>query len=234
MKMSWKIYLSLTVVFILSVVITFMLPVNDFYKGIIATPAMGSLFYALYQISRDESAFKKEKYLQQQKQFFNLGSTSHMANVVFNKHVEFIERYMEEVHKTVSKLFREGPTKEAIELSNNLFRIREQYAAWIPKEESLKLEPFENAVREIGSLSYQADIVDKKTLRGSKTIIKLYDKFSKVLGIDLRIDEQEEEIYSSAVEEVKSKIGSILGIEELTAMRKMLIKEAISFLKKET
>ena len=197
------------------------------------TPAVGSLIYALYQILRDEAAFEKKKYLQYQQQIFNLGSTSHMANVVFDKHVEFVEHYIEEVDKAVSILLRNGPTKEAIELSNELFRTKQKYAAWIPREESLKLEPFENAVREIGVLSLKADRIEK-TGSGSVDVIKVvWDKLSKVLGIDLRIDPKNEEFKESAVEEVKLKIRSLLGIEELTTIRRILIDNAISFLKKD-
>jgi len=55
-----------------------------------------------------------------------------MANVVFDKHVEFVERYMEEVDRTVSSLLHDGPTREAIKLSDKLFHIKRRYAAWIP------------------------------------------------------------------------------------------------------
>jgi len=130
MKTSWKIYLFLVVVFSFSVFITLL--VSDVYKGLASIPATGSLIYALYQIFRDQSAFEKKKYLQQQQQIFNIGSTSHMANVVFDKHVEFVERYMEEVDRTVSSLLHDGPTREAIKLSDKLFHIKRRYAAWIP------------------------------------------------------------------------------------------------------
>lgn len=113
MKQTIRTYIGLSIVFALSVVITLLLPVEEVFKGITALPAVGTMIGAVYQIFRDQASFERNKKLQHQQQIFNLATTSHMANMVFDKHVEFCEKYMMEVHETVRTLFREGPTKEA-------------------------------------------------------------------------------------------------------------------------
>lgn len=201
---------------------------QDFFKGLAAIPAIGSLLYALFLIFQSEAEHKKQKYLQRQQQIFNLASTSHMANVSFDKHVEFCERYMEEVHNTVSTLFREGPTHEALKHSDNLFNIKVKYAAWIPKDIAATLEPFENALRKIGALAGREESSRRTAVDLSTIINKMYETFEEVLSID-KLDQEHSEI---AVEEVKQRIRAIMGIDELTKMRRMLIKEALEFLEK--
>ncbi|MPX92090.1 hypothetical protein [Salinivibrio sp. VYel1] len=76
-----------------------------------------------------------------------------MANSVFDKHVEFCEKYLAEVHQTVVTLTREGPTKEALYHAGKLYTLRIEYTAWITPEIDEKLMPFEKAVRNIGAKS---------------------------------------------------------------------------------
>lgn len=74
-----------------------------------------------------------------------------MANVTFDKHIEFCEMYMEEVHKTVSTLFRDGPTEVALSHAGRFNDLRQDYAAWITNDINEQLFPFEQALRELGS-----------------------------------------------------------------------------------
>jgi hypothetical protein len=224
MKLSWKSYIALAVVFFLSLMMTLILP-SDIFKGLAAMPATGALLYALYQIFRDQAAFEKQKYLQRQQQIFNLGSTSHMANVAFDKHVEFCEHYMEEVHNTINTLFQEGPTTKALDHSRNLFNMKRRYAAWIPQDVALTLEPFEKAISEIGTGSRLRNMqTGPDTLNLTE---KTWGTLNKIMDKNLNAEHRE-----VAVEEQKQRIRAILGIEELTKMRTMLVKEALSFLEK--
>ena len=93
---TWTTYIFLGIVVLLSSLITWGLPINELFKGIAVTPAIASLFFALFRVFRDEAEFQKKQFLQEKQQFFNLASTSHMANVAFDKHVEFCELYLYE------------------------------------------------------------------------------------------------------------------------------------------
>jgi len=209
------------------------IPTSELFKGIIASPAVAALIGALYQLFRDQAAFEKQKYFADQKRVFDIGATSHMANTAFDKHVEFCEKYMQEVDCTVTTLFKEGPSKEAYNHATNSYLLRREYAAWLTDEMNTSLEPYEQAVREIGAWAGFVKATQNSPQyeeQRSAKLEKIYQKFNEILSID---DKQEiNEIY--AIEAVKKKIRKILGIEELTQIRKYLIKQAVKAVEKQT
>jgi hypothetical protein len=234
MKQTSKTYLGLGLVFVASVAAALLLPIDAVFKGIASTPAIVALIGALYQILREQAAFEKQRYLQRQEQFFNLGVTSHMANTAFDKHVEFCEKYMKEVHSTVATLFRHGPTKEAFENVGHFIELRREYAAWVPRDVGLQLEPFENA---LSRMSTQMGLADDLIGDGQshdvrvKAIHEAHSIFKKVLQIGKEDPSNENSVVS--VEVIKERIRSILGIEELTRIREKLIRQALQLLEKD-
>uniref|UniRef100_UPI00356A2641 hypothetical protein n=1 Tax=Pontibacterium sp. TaxID=2036026 RepID=UPI00356A2641 len=82
-------WFGLAVIIAVSIGVTFFAPIGEVYKGVAALPAIGGLFAALFQLLRDNAAHERAVELQSSQQLFNLGATSHMANTVFDKHVEF-------------------------------------------------------------------------------------------------------------------------------------------------
>lgn len=224
MKHTAKTYLGLAIVFLGSVVVTLLLPIDEVFKGVAAIPGIGSLIIALYQLFRDQASYEKQIALQQQQQFFNLGVTSHMANIAFDKHVEFCEKYMAEVHLTMFTLFQRGPTEKVSEHAAKLYLLRQEYAAWITAEISTNLDPFQNALSKLGS---QARLVDamKNENTTQKILLEMYDTFDNIM--DLKKKDRDKINPDIAVENIKTRIRSILGIEELTLIREKVIKEAI-------
>lgn len=186
-----------------------------------ATPGGLALIGTLYQILRDQSAHERKIELQRRQEIFNLGATSHMANVVFDKHVEFCEKYMSEVHDTVLTLYREGPTEIALSHANNFHKLRQKYAAWLTEEINDNLFPFEQALRSLGADQGLINHTNDQGLR-SKHIEKVYADFKKILTIE----EGQEPDPEIATEVVKKKVRKILDIEDLVQLRKRLIKEA--------
>lgn len=77
-KICLKTYLGLLAVFIGSFGCAYFLPINEAFKGIATTPAIGALLVAIYQILKDQAAFERQDYLQRQQQIFNLGATSQL------------------------------------------------------------------------------------------------------------------------------------------------------------
>jgi hypothetical protein len=153
-----------------------------------------------------------------------LAVTSHMANVAFDKHVEFCEKYIAEVHLTMSTLFQRGPTEEVIGHAQNLFLLRQQYAAWITADISKKLDPFQNALSKLGS---QARLVEamRNAANGDKIIEEMYATFDSIMDLDKK--DRDKINPDIAVENIKTRLRDILGIEELTRIREKVIKEAI-------
>ena len=230
--MQRKTYIISGVVFILSISLTFLLPIGELFKGIAAMPAISVLIGVLYQTARDHIAYEKQIELQKKRQFFDLGATSHMANTAFDKHVEFCEKYMIEVHKTLLlALIQKGPTCDAVTNANKLYSLRQEYSAWVTEEIALELDKFESAVRSVGTRTGLAQSLSnnpsdaKKGLKASREAKELLAKIlGEYYGNDQTIDND------IAVEKVKAKIRGILGIEELTKIRKWIVSQAIGMI----
>lgn len=226
------VYVGLTLVFAIAAGTAWLISASDWVKGMIATPGVLALFGVLIQIARDAAQFEKQKYLQSDQQIFSLGANSHMSNAAFDKHVEFCEAYMSEVHQTVSILFQKGPTKEAIECAQRLFELKRKYAAWMPKAVALKLEPFENALHKIGTEKARiaelgADLQNER----ARAIERLYALFMNLMNLEAIASgpDHKEEL---AIENVKEKVRAILGINELTEIRDFIISRSAAYARK--
>jgi hypothetical protein len=118
--------------------------VSAFVAAIAGNVGLVGLIGVLYQLLRDEAAHQKEVWLQHDDQLFQVGATSHMANMVFDKHVEFSEEYVTEVQRTVDTLFAHGPHEKALEHANNLQEIRRERR---PLSELLRLTTWKSEWR---------------------------------------------------------------------------------------
>ncbi|MEW8040450.1 MAG: hypothetical protein AB2800_09710 [Candidatus Thiodiazotropha endolucinida] len=220
-----KIYIALLALSIFSFSVAYTLPTDEILKGIYASPGLLALFGILYQILRDQSAHERSLEIQKRQQIFNIGATSHMANVAFDKHVEFCEKYMQEVHETVSTLYREGPTENALSHAGKFHMLRQEYAAWLTDEINENLFPFEQALRNLGAgkqfINTTIGISQYQEQR-LMHIKKVYEDFSKILTVE----KGEEPDPIIATEVVKKKVRDILDIEDLVQLRKRLIEEA--------
>ena len=95
---SKLIYIALAVLLVGSLTAYSLLPVGA-QRDLVAAPAIGSLFLALFQIFRDMAAHEKAVGLLELQNNFALGAMSHLANVAFDKHVSFCEKYAEEMSR---------------------------------------------------------------------------------------------------------------------------------------
>ncbi|MDI5986271.1 hypothetical protein QLQ85_15870 [Halomonas sp. M4R5S39] len=207
--------------------VTFFAPISEVYRGVAALPSVGGLAVALFQLIRDRSAHQRKLELQNEQNLFNLGATSHMANTIFDKHVEFCEKYLSEVHQVVVTLTREGPTQEALDHASNLYSLRIAHTAWITPEIDEKLMPFERGVRTIGA---NAGLVraltgeeDREGTR-SEAIREMYDIFKSLMDIG-EVDVKDGD---ATVVAVKNRVREILQVNELVAIREYLISKAAS------
>ncbi len=226
MKLST--YIILLIIFGLSLSAALYFPIDDIWRGISVTPAIGAMVAAIYQILRDHSSYLKSKELQQHTQDFTLGVTSHMAKVAFDKHVEFCEKYMEEVHKTIKTLWQEGPTEKAMVHSRKFQSLRMEYATWMTEKITAKLVIFEDKLFSIGSKTR----LSERTKNGGvweKAYKEADDAWDAVLG--QLIDKEKSVDENVAIESVKEKIREILGVDELTELRGLLIQKAVEHVK---
>lgn len=217
MKLSNKFYVITATIFIILVLIISFAPISEFAKGVLALPAAGSLFSALYQLFRDQFEHERRLELQRQQHFFNLGVTSHMANIVFDKYVEFCEGYLEEVDKTIGTLLRDGPTEKAGVHANDLARFRRKYYAWISNDINKLLEKFEIALIHLG-------------MKSKTSLSEAEKKWDELLGVLISGEENKKDI---AAENIRKKIRELLGTDQLTEIRKWIVSEAEKYIKQE-
>ena len=223
LEFSWKFYLVLLAVAVVSFGTAWLLPVPEIFKGFTAVPGIGALLAVAVQILRDRIAYEREKELQRKQQFFNLGVMSHMASVAFDKHVEFCEKYIGQMSEDLDKLFAEGPTPEALSVADKLRKIRSEFRTWLTKDIVDKILPYEKALREIGAsarLEEHLPVGEKRT----SVIDKMFDVFSDVTGIKKEENGINKDI---APEIIINHLQTVLGIQELTELRQKVIKEAI-------
>ena len=174
-------------------------------------------------LAYDSEAHERAIGIKQREEFFNLSVTSHMATVAFDKHAAFCEDYVARVNKGVGELFRDGPSKNAMSIVQDLASIRQKHAPWVPADVLNGLKPFEEALWKVGiNAGYVADVGDAHD-RGDR-IDEMYKIFSQVLGQPWQGTEQRSEV---RIEQVLVYIQGVLGIEELHELRTTVVRRAI-------
>jgi hypothetical protein len=168
--------------------------------------------------------------MEEAKNRFTVGATSHMANVAFDEHVLFCEEYVAEMQRGLTTLFRKGPHQEALTHADRLSGIREHWAVWLTPEIETELGKFESALRTIGSHAWLVKEAPNDPDRGV-SIHEMYGKFAEVVG--LARWEGKEITGEIAVTTVIRKLRRVLGIDELTQLRTELVKRALNNLNAE-
>jgi len=227
MQLNWKLYVVAAILCVVSFVTASLLPTTDVIRSLITVPGVGALFIALFQLLRDEAAHVKALEIHDKQQLFNVGVTSHMANVAFDKHVEFSETYIKKMQEGLTELFRTGPPGESLRFAQDLQDIRLSFRAWLTGDVQAKIMPFESALREMGAIHIALEGMPPGANRSSK-VDQIYKRFSEVAGIEHEGHVNEE----LAPGRIMDHIQALLGVEQLCRLRKAVIEAAINTLEK--
>lgn len=219
----------------LSLGLFFVLPSGEFIQLLAAIPLVGSLVAVLVQTLRDQVAHDRALTMFAAEKLFTIGASSHMANIAFDKHVQFSEEYAKEVHETLMTLSREGPTENALRHATNLYILRQKHAVWLTVKLEADLELFESALRKLGSNAYMV-----KSSPGAPKPLQLvkamYKNFADVMGADIMGSndwEGEELSEERAISAVIRRLRGILGTEELAEMRSAIIARSMQELRQD-
>lgn len=226
-RLSWKVYSLLFVVIGISSILSLYAPIPNFFRVVSSLPAIGGLLGVLITIVKDNAAHERNLIVQQKNQDYMLGVTSHMANVTFDKHVEFCEAYMNKTTEGFMKLMSQGPTPDAAGIALGLKLLRLKYVTWIAHDVYKKLEIFEQALFDIGMLSpdrgevlsKQEDVIMNEEAR---------HLFDVIAGDKKALTCEEENI---AISKVTEHLQDILGIKELFILCRKAILDALSRIK---
>lgn len=182
MTYSWPVYSIPAIVFALSLGTALFLPTADILRWISGAPAIVALIGVVLQIFRDQAQHEKALIVQRDQQHFVLGITSHMANVAFDRHVDFREKYITQTQETLSTLFREGPTRQGFELSAKLADIRLSFRTWLTSDIQNKILSFEDALTRIAGMHLELGhlpVGEKRT----QVVETMHNTFADVLGL---------------------------------------------------
>lgn len=218
-----RLYLISAAVFLAACAAAALVPVSSFLKGAFAVPAVGSLLGILVQAWRDQIAHERSVDLLQRQQDFALASASHMAEVAYDKHVQFCEAYIQRTNRGLQELFAEGPSKKALQFAWDLTSIRLEYRAWLTEEIEDKLQPYERALREIGANEELLEHLDTGEER-TQIVNAVYAAFKLASGIDHPATDDEK---ARSAAHVIDTLRDVLGIKHLTALRQAVTRVAI-------
>jgi len=238
-------YCGLAIICFLGLYIASRPDVVEFVRIAAGTPAIGSLLGALFLLLRDDIAFERELLRDEiaherttlrdeiayerglktkdSENAFSIGALSHMAEVAFNKHVEFCDEYIKKTIDVIDKLLQSGPDQEAMRLASGLLAVRQRWVVWLTPEIEHALEPFERAVRKVGTDSWllknSASFDDRH-----KVVERVYAIYSEVLGIkEFNGGEVSSE---KTVQTIVDELRRVLGIKELTELRSRFVRRA--------
>ena len=229
MKTSgWGYYLWMGAFGIGCFVVATWLPTEPFLKGMVATPGVVSLLGVAFLIIRDHNDYLRKLDFQNKKNDFDLAVASHMANQVFDKHSVFCDEYLSEMNKGIRELVARGPHKETIKITIALSNIRQKHTAWLTKEIDSQLSQVEYALQLISADEHYLDhlpVGDKR----KEVVESAYKKFKTLLSIkepeDTSKTTHEKEV---AFADILDFLRSLLGVNELTALRQQVVKSAVS------
>lgn len=229
-----------------SFAIALTLPTSGLVAAVIASPGAVALLGALYQLLRDHAAHELQLVRDEaahQRQLLrdeladhrnilaraaershDLAVTSHMANVAFDKHVEFVERYLERVQETIRALYRQGPAQGALDLCGELVDIRLKYAAWLTKDVESKLTPVENALHRIGVNALVLTDMPVGEKR-SRIVEEMFNTYRDVLGLEGSDRPANPDV---VVHRIIDHLRSLLHVEQFSRLRTAAIDTYLS------
>lgn len=223
---SWKVYAVAAAVLVVFFIAAWIAP-TDLLSAILSIPGIAAVLTMLFQFVRDQAAHERALDLQQRQQLFDLGVTSHMANIAFDRHVAFVENYISTMQGGLTDLFTTGPPGESLMFSQKLADIRLSLRAWITEDIEAKVMPFEAALRKMGATKIALEGLPAGPER-KQLVTEIYTAFSAVAGIEHegQVDE------TLAARRIMSHLQDSLEVRQLVRLRRAAIQTAIKALER--
>lgn len=189
-------------------------------------PAVGAMFAAIFQLVRDDAAHGRKKEILLKEQHYSLAASSHMANVVFDKQVEFSDKYTAEVLNSFHTLMPKRDWEEAHDFAKNLTFIRLEYMCWLTTEIDENLEAFEKKLRTLGANSSYIKMPKGEGTNqehrdeAAREMLEIQNAFLNILD---KTEEQPEVKLSS----LSKKMRKMLNVEELATLKNKLVDSSL-------
>jgi len=186
-----------------------------------------AIFGGMFTLIRDEMQRYHKQLMQEQNQAFSLGAMSHMANITFDKHVEFCEEYVKEFKEVMHDLSKSGVSKECYEYAGRLYKIRESHILWISDQVNNRLVYLERCLRKIGVGAEQLER-DTRLEERIKMVDIIHEIYCEICEIEGNNEKSEQDKESQIAEsKILNNLRKLLEVEDMTEIRKSLISRAV-------
>lgn len=162
--------------------------------------------------------------LQKDLQSFTMWSSTHMANVTFDKQVDFWEEYLDLATKSVQNLWHHWPNEKSEKFANELRDLRrsKKHLLWLTRDINERLEVFEKKLRDIWG---KAHILKNEPAWPIRTKLVWENHYTQLRLITVKDDDWNDWGYFEVIYYLQEKI---LWISDLTDLRMKIIVSAIN------
>lgn len=220
-RRTWEIAI-LTTVCVASFVGTRCLPVTGVLQGMVALGWPASMVGLVIVIVRDNLAHARAAELQERQHLFEMGAASHMAAMIFDKHIAFCEEYLNALFDSLEAIKCAGPDKRMADVATKLWQVRRKYLAWLDEDLDRELIAIENAVRSMAIGSTQME----QTLRADEERMKIfkgiYETFHAFIGMREARDQE------GSIASILEQFRALLGVRALINVRNLIVRKFAS------
>lgn len=119
--------------------------------------------------------------IERRKSVFSIGISSHMADVFFDKHIEFCEAYLKAASAALYALTEEGEDDPL--LDTRVFSgIRREWALWLTPEIEIKLDRYERDLPRLGGEAQVYEAQGPPSTSNENSINRLIADLRELLG----------------------------------------------------
>lgn len=230
MKLEWKCYLMLATIFVAALLVKLLLPLSPIWKELLSAPVVLSPLGAIVRLVLDNLNYEHQLRLQRDQQAFDLAASSHMASVVFDKHVDFCEAYLKTVDEVMLDLGRSGEFERSLDLANQLTAVRHAHDTWIPSAMHRDLDRFESALRKVGAKLKASEAMRKESEAEARRSF-IEEAFLLLGNIFLQADlEKNTDDAEKRANSIRNLVRSLLKVEELVELREGVVSRSLGLL----
>jgi len=227
--MRTRTYVVLLIVLLLSIGLAMMVPESaPYFRALATVPGIAAVAGGLFLILRDELAHQRQIERDSSSNAFHVAAQSHMAKVLFDKHVLFAEAYALAAREIVGKLFKDGPRHSTRDIEA-LTRVRLAHGLWVSASLAAQLDTFEMQFIRIGNAMALWEDKAVRPRLPDDHLDKAFDLFYEITGITrTELAGQSPEEHTHSIQIMMTWLQRLLGVEQLTSARERAITGASS------
>lgn len=195
-------------------------------RALAAVPAFGAVTGAVFLLLKDEISYQRQLDRDRSSNTFHVAAQSHMAKILFDKHVVFAEAYASAARDVVGRLFREGPTSNMRDIEP-LSRVRQAHGLWVSASLAEQLDKFELQFIEIGNAMALWENQSTRSSLPEGHLERAFDAFHDITGLTRAdVDKPSPAKQAHSIKIVMTWLQGLLGVEQLTTARERAISDA--------